>query len=95
MTPDTHRVEYRLKSLRLLHQQMAVKNFANGYAIAKAAGLRTPAGRIGDARVRNIITGRRATCDLITATAICETLGVTLETLFQITEYLASDTKAA
>lgn len=93
--PDTLRIEYRLKSLRLLRQQMKARKLPTAYAIAKEAGLTTPAGRVGDARVRNITSGRRSTCDLVTATSICDALGVTLDMLFEVTEYHVSRTAAA
>lgn len=81
------RYEARLKNRRALKSLMTYKKKPTSYAVAKAAGLLTQSGRIADGRIQHLVAGRRNTCELVTAMAICDALEVPLETLFEVHEY--------
>lgn len=93
--PDTYRQVITLKSLKTLLAYMRHKKLKTAYAVAKAADLRTTSGKIADGRVRHLVSGRRNTCDLETALAICDALDQPMEVLFEVREYRVSDTAAA
>lgn len=84
---DEYRQTVTLKSLRTLKAHMRHKRLGTAYAIAKKADLRSRSGRLADGRVRNLVSGRRRTCELDTALAIAEALDAPLEALFAVKEY--------
>lgn len=75
-----------LKSLKRLRLYMTDRQLPTAYAVAKAAGLRTPSGRVADGRVRHLVSGRRKTCRLDTALAITRALNMPLADLFVVHE---------
>ena len=75
-----------LKSRARLASWMSHRKLRTAYAVAKAAGLRSPSGRVADGRIQHLVSGRRKTCRLDTALAIAEALDVPVDALFRIDE---------